>query len=94
MIKLVLPGHKTVDHDLVGLTDPVGPGEGLDVVVGVPVAVVDDDGVGRCQVDTQTTGPEKKKLIITLQCFVMFRFCRSTFSSLTDSLSHKLTNVR
>lgn len=29
----------------------------LDVVVGVPVGVVDDDGVGGRQVDTKTSGP-------------------------------------
>lgn len=29
----------------------------LDVVVGIPVRVVDDDGVGGGQVDAQTSGP-------------------------------------
>ena len=42
---------------LAGLSDSVSAGEGLDVVVWVPVRVVDDDGVGRGQVDTQTSGP-------------------------------------
>ncbi len=33
------------------------PAEGLDVVVGVPVRVVDDDGVCRRQVDAQAASP-------------------------------------
>ena len=52
-----LPRDEAVDHDLVCLPDPVGPGEGLDVVVRVPVGVVDDDGVRSGQVDTQTSSP-------------------------------------
>ena len=29
----------------------------LHVLVGVPVTVIDDDGVSRCEVDAQPTGP-------------------------------------
>jgi len=33
----------------------------LDIIVGVPVGVVDDDGVGRGQVDTQTSRPRRQQ---------------------------------
>lgn len=49
--------HEAVDHDLVGLADAVGAREGLDVVVGVPVRVVDDDGVGGGEVDAEAARP-------------------------------------
>ena len=38
--------HQTEDPDLVLLADPVGPVLGLQVLVGVPVAVENDDSVG------------------------------------------------
>ena len=50
-------GDKSVDHDLVRLTYPVGPTEGLDVVVRVPVRVIDDDGVSCGQINTQASCP-------------------------------------
>jgi hypothetical protein len=49
-------GHEAVDHHLVLLADTVGSRESLDVVVRVPIRVVDDDGVGRVQVDAETSG--------------------------------------
>lgn len=45
-----------VDHDRLLLAQPVGPGLGLQVIVGVPVTVVDDDGVSCGQVDAQAPG--------------------------------------
>lgn len=36
-------------------TDVSCPAVYLDVIVGVPVRIIDDDGVGRCKVDAQTT---------------------------------------
>lgn len=33
----------------------------LDIIVGVPVGVVDDDGVSRGQVDTQTSRPRRQQ---------------------------------
>ncbi len=33
-------------------------GKGLDVVVRVPVRIVDDDGIGSGQIDSQTASPE------------------------------------
>lgn len=77
-----LPRDEAVDHDLVCLPDPVGPGEGLDVVVRVPVGVVDDDGVRSGQVDTQTSSPGiyifKKNVephIIKIINFITFKHC-------------------
>ncbi len=43
----------------------------LDVIVGVPVRVVDDDGVSRCEINTQTTssgGEEESKLRSARSC--------------------------
>ena len=39
----------------------MGSAKGLDVVVRIPVTVVDDDGVGRCQVNAETAGPGGEK---------------------------------
>lgn len=43
----------------------------LDVIVGVPVRVIDDDGVCRCKIDSQTTSSgreEEGKLGSTRRC--------------------------
>ena len=43
----------------------------LDVVVGVPVGVVDDDGVCGCQVDSQTArtrGQQEAELLSARRC--------------------------
>lgn len=43
----------------------------LDVIVGVPVRIIDDDGVSRCKIDAQTTrsgGEEESKLRSTWSC--------------------------
>ena len=50
-------GDEPVDHDWLGLANPVAPVLRLEVLLGVPVTVVDDAGVSSCQVDTQTTSP-------------------------------------
>jgi hypothetical protein len=42
---------------LVGLTDTMSTRERLDVVVRIPIRIVDDDGIGCRQIDTQTSGP-------------------------------------
>ena len=57
--------YEAVDHDTIGLADTMGAAERLDVVVGVPVGVVDDDRVGGRQVDPETSssrGEEEAKL--------------------------------
>mmetsp|Transcript_49779 Transcript_49779/g.83398 ORF Transcript_49779/g.83398 Transcript_49779/m.83398 type:complete len:388 (+) Transcript_49779:731-1894(+) len=48
---------EAVDLNVVLLPDAVAPGLSLDVVLGVPVAVEDDHGVGACEVDADTAGP-------------------------------------
>ena len=53
--------HSPIDHDFVSLPDSVSSGEGLDVVVGIPVRVVNDDGVGRRQVDSQTASASRQQ---------------------------------
>ena len=45
------------DFDRPGLADPVDPVLGLLVVVGIEVEIVEDDRVGRRQVDAQATSP-------------------------------------
>ena len=47
-----------VDHDGLGLADPVAPVLSLQVLLGVPVAVVDDAGVGRGEIDAQAASPD------------------------------------
>ena len=46
-------GARPVDVDGLGLADAVGARHGLQVVLGVPVGVEDDDSVSRGQVDAQ-----------------------------------------
>lgn len=45
---------------LVGLSYPVCSGEGLDVIMRVPIRIVDDDSVGCSQVDPETSSPKIK----------------------------------
>ena len=54
-------GDEPVDHDWLGLANPVAPVLRLEVLLGVPVAVVDDAGVSSGQIDAQATRPETKK---------------------------------
>lgn len=63
--------NEAVDHDLVCLTDPVGTTEGLDVVVGVPVRVVNNDSVRCCQIDAQTpsTGRQQEGKLRRIGCY-------------------------
>jgi len=70
---------EAVDHDFVRLTDPVRATERLDVVVGVPVAVVDEDGVGSGQVDPEAASPgrEQKGEVIGAGCCVR-KSCQAT----------------
>lgn len=44
--------YETVNHDLVSLTDTMRSGEGLDVVVRIPIRIVNNDGVGRRKINT------------------------------------------
>ena len=46
---------EAVDGDLPGLTETMGAIHGLRVDGRVPIAVVEDDSVGGCEVDTETT---------------------------------------
>lgn len=39
----------------------MGSAEGLDVVVGIPVGVIDDDGVGSGEIDAETAGSGRKE---------------------------------
>ena len=59
---------ETVDDDGFGLPDTVGAVLGLKVLLGVPVAVEEDDGVSRRKVDAKPagTGGEEKELVALL----------------------------
>lgn len=59
-------GGETVDDDGAGLTDAVGAVLGLEILLRVPVAVEEDDGVGRGEVDAQPACPcaEEEKFVI------------------------------
>ena len=52
-----LPRNESVDHDFAGLSDPVSPAERLDVIVRIPVGVVDDYSVSCRQVNSKTASP-------------------------------------
>lgn len=54
-------GGIPVDVDSLGLADAVGARHGLQVVLGVPVRVEDDDGVRRGQVDAQAARPRRQQ---------------------------------
>ena len=58
------PNRQTVYIDLVLLTNPVSSCHSLEVVLGVPVAVKDDDSVRCGKVNTKTSGQYKT----TLRC--------------------------
>ena len=64
------PGHYTsvpVNHDRLLLAQPVSPSLGLQVIVGVPVAVIDDDSVSCGQVDAQAScfgGQQEDKVVL------------------------------
>lgn len=47
--------HQAVYRDVLCLADPVASIHGLGVVGRVPIAVVEDDGVGRGQIDAQAS---------------------------------------
>mmetsp|Transcript_32611 Transcript_32611/g.92452 ORF Transcript_32611/g.92452 Transcript_32611/m.92452 type:complete len:380 (-) Transcript_32611:1553-2692(-) len=53
--------HKPVDHHRLLLPQPMGPRLGLQIVVGVPVGVKDNDGVCSGEVDAQAAGPGGEK---------------------------------
>merc|ERR1719282_1506472 len=59
-------GDKSVDIDLLLLTDSVSSGHGLKIILRIPVAVKDDDGVGCGQVDTETPGSGGKQKYLAL----------------------------
>ena len=71
-----VPRDKSVDHDFVGLPDPVGAGEGLDVVVRIPVGIIDDDSIRCGQIDAQTSGSggQQERKLWRIRC------CRNTES--------------
>ena len=52
---------EAVDLDGLVLTNPVAASLCLEVVLRVPVRIIDDDSIGSCEVDTKTTGPRAKK---------------------------------
>ena len=52
-----LPRNESVDHDFAGLSDPVSSAERLDVIVRIPVGVVDDYSVSCRQVNSKTASP-------------------------------------
>merc|ERR1711892_549148 len=63
-----VPGDESVYHDLILLPDPVGSAEGLDIIVRIPVTVIDDNGVGSGQIDSETSSPggeQEHKLLST-----------------------------
>lgn len=45
-----------IDHDFVGLTDSVSSAERLNVIVRIPIGIVDNDGVSGGEIDTETSG--------------------------------------
>ena len=51
-----------VDHDGLGLANPVAPVLSLQVLLGVPVAVVDDAGVRCSEVDAQAASPSNEAM--------------------------------
>ena len=61
-----LPCNETVDHDLALLTDSVSSGEGLDIVVGIPIRIIDDDSVGGSKIDTKTSSPKRNKSLTSV----------------------------
>mmetsp|Transcript_4005 Transcript_4005/g.11635 ORF Transcript_4005/g.11635 Transcript_4005/m.11635 type:complete len:291 (+) Transcript_4005:992-1864(+) len=52
------------DEDGLGLTDPVAPVHGLQVLLRVPVRIVDDHGVRGGQVDAQAPGPRAEEKVV------------------------------
>ena len=51
-----VPGNESIDHDFVLLSDTMRSGQSLNVIVRIPIGVIDDDRVGSVQVDAQATG--------------------------------------
>ena len=51
--------HKQLRNYLISLTNAMSSGESLDVIVWIPVRVIDNNCVSSCQVDTETSGPVK-----------------------------------
>lgn len=47
---------ESVDFDLAFLTNPMSSGRRLNVVLRIPIRVVDDDNVGASQVDSDPSG--------------------------------------
>ena len=57
--------HEAVDVDVILLPDTVSSAHRLQVVLGVPIGVKDDDGVCGCEIDTQassTRGQEEREI--------------------------------
>ena len=53
--------NETEDINLLGLTDTMGTVHGLQVGLRVPVTVIQNDNVGGCEVDTQTTSASREQ---------------------------------
>ncbi|KDR09555.1 hypothetical protein L798_00514 [Zootermopsis nevadensis] len=53
--------HKSIDHYLISLTNSMSSGEGLNIIMRIPIGVIDNNGVGCCQVYTQTSCPVKSR---------------------------------
>lgn len=56
-----VPRYEAVNHDLVLLADTMRSRESLDVVVRIPIGVVDNDSVSGCKIDSQATGTSGQK---------------------------------
>lgn len=54
---LVLPTLR----DLLCLPDPVAPGHCLDIILGVPVRIEEDDSVGRGEVESDAAGLRREE---------------------------------
>ena len=59
---------ESIDLDGLVLTNPVTASLSLEVVLWVPVGIVDYDGISSCEVDTKTTSPRAKEEDKPIRC--------------------------
>ena len=52
---------ESVDLDGLVLTNPVAASLSLEVILWIPVRVVDNDSISSCEVDAKTTGPRAEE---------------------------------
>ena len=57
---------ESVDIDLVFLTDSVGSVHGLQIHLRVEIAVVDNNSISCCQIDTQSSSSSRQKKYVFL----------------------------